>query len=106
MNIEKIIMESVTADAKGVFVTGAGGDIVYRRGLETFDDVKWTKWQNCYFADEEVTGSREWEIFDRENDCCYRVNSIPVVQEGQKKKVHYLYDTPGYNYEVRGICDD
>lgn len=105
MNIEKIIMESVTADAKGVFVTGADGGIVYRRGLETFDDAKWTKWQNCYFDNEEITGSREWEIFDRENDCCYRVNSIPVVQEGQKYLVHYVNDTREYIDLFRDLSD-
>ncbi len=57
MNIEKIIMESVTADAKGVFITGMDSEILYRSGLENFDNAKWTKWQNCYFNDEEINTS-------------------------------------------------
>ena len=57
MNIEKIIMESVTADAKVVFITGMDSEILYRSGLENFDNAKWTKWQNCYFNDEEINTS-------------------------------------------------
>lgn len=105
MNIEKIIMESVTADAKGVFITGMDSEILYRSGLENFDNAKWTKWQNCYFNDEEINTSQEWEIFDKANDCCYRVNSIPVVHEGQPYLVHYVNDTHEYIDLFRGLSD-
>lgn len=105
MNIEKIIMESVTGDAKGVFITGRDADILYRNGLEDFDDAKWKRWQNRYFDKEEVVESTEWEIFDKPNKCCYRVTSIPVVHEGQRYLVHYVNDNHEYLELFRSLSD-